>query len=497
MRVAAGIGLGVLSGGLLALSFPPGTAGALAFVALVPALVARHLVARNRHEGALFLALPWVVWLGPLLWGMWPGLLWLKLLPLGIGAVVYGLALVFSLDRARSWALYPWECAAAMVTLEWLRAATPLGLGGTLALTQYARPEILQVAAVGGPWAVTFLVVLVNAAVAAGIVERRSGMAGFAIALVLVAGAVGSRRVREDVAGTSVSVTLVQHGQPSPEDADEILPDRRDTAALIRRGDFVGSSRRYLAELVDGTEKAHEHPGRGSLDLVVWPESTLQADPRWTPELRDPIEAAARRWDAAVVVPFFSPSIGATPHYDMLGVWGRTGELLGTYRKRHASYAAEYVAGKKEAPTFALDRRASVRLGAMICFDLDFLDVTRDLVLAGANLIAVPSDDGYAAIGRWHYAYLALQSAMHGVPLFKADTALGSAATGPRGELVVRPEGDGATPRRLATVSTVRAPEHAGTFYTRHGDWLAWLCAALTVGSVARRLRPRRRRRRA
>ncbi len=68
--------------------------------------------------------------------------------------------------------------------------------------------------------------------------------------------------------------------------------------------------------------------------------------------------------------------------------------FLGTYRKVHL-FAREklfFTAGDLGFPVFTLDLPGSPKVGMMICFDWRFPEAARSLALAGADIIAHPSN---------------------------------------------------------------------------------------------------------
>ena len=68
----------------------------------------------------------------------------------------------------------------------------------------------------------------------------------------------------------------------------------------------------------------------------------------------------------------------------------RNGTPLANYRKTHL-YGQEENRLFKPGDSFVLTKLAGVKIGILICYDLEFPEAVRTLALAGAELIAVPT----------------------------------------------------------------------------------------------------------
>jgi len=71
-RFVIGLGLSILSGILLYLSFPPFDLGVLAWIAFVPVIVAQFIFANTDGQGKLFPALAWAILMGIILLETFP-----------------------------------------------------------------------------------------------------------------------------------------------------------------------------------------------------------------------------------------------------------------------------------------------------------------------------------------------------------------------------------------------------------------------------------------
>ena len=146
-----------------------------------------------------------------------------------------------------------------------------------------------------------------------------------------------------------------------------------------------------------------EAAGTAGPDLVVLPEATMHdfgdpqhdlaaaAEPLDGPFV-DLLATSARQLGATVVAGMFERA-GGLP-YNTLVVIGPDGELMATYRKAHLYDSFGYRESDRLAPGAVEPVVADVaghRVGLMTCYDLRFPEMSRLLVDAGADTLAVPS----------------------------------------------------------------------------------------------------------
>ncbi|GEB59132.1 apolipoprotein N-acyltransferase [Streptomyces gardneri] len=368
------------------------------------------------------------------------------------------------------------------------------GLGGPwglLGASQWEVPAALRLASVGGVWLVSLLVVAVNTAVVLLVAApgpRAVGVAGLA-ACALVAGSAawGVGAPRED--GT-VRVALVQPG----------VFDGAD-----------GAERRF-----DRAEELTRSLAGQRLDLVIWGESGVGADPAGRPDLAARLTALARAVDAPLLVNVDARGAdrpGIFKSAVLVGPAGLTGDR---YDKMRLVPFGEYVPARGAlgwVTSFGKaaeeDRRrgsASVvmtlpgeagaerlRIGPLICFESAFPDMSRRLVLDGAGLLVVQSatstfQDSWAPAQ--HASLAALRAAETGRPVVHATLTGVSAVYGPDGRRVGPVLGTDAS-----VVAVRELPlSTATTGYVRWGDWPLYgalavvgaVCAAEGAGALRR-----------
>jgi apolipoprotein N-acyltransferase len=142
----------------------------------------------------------------------------------------------------------------------------------------------------------------------------------------------------------------------------------------------------------------------------------------------------------------------------------------------------EFTSGGSRAPLDA----GGTRLGVFICYESVFPSEVRQFANQGAQVFVNLSNDGwYGDSGA--YAQHLNQTRMRAIEndrwiLSATDTGV-TASIDPYGRTVARlprkERGALVAPYALTSVTT---------FYTRHGDWFAWLCAIISAGALVARL---------
>src|SRR5208282_1592270 len=248
-------------------------------------------------------------------------------------------------------------------------------------------------------------------------------------------------------------------------------------------------------------EKTDQH-----FDLMVWPESP---SPFYSndPMFRDAVSALARQAGTWVVAG--SIGVNSAMHnggessqiFNSAGVVNPQGEWVGRYDKVHLVPFGEYLPfpqlfafaggltkevgefhrGTSHAPLDA----GGQRLAIFICYESVFPDEVRQGPLQGAQVLVNISNDGwYGDSGAWkQHLQQTEMRAIENERWLLAGTNTGmTASVDPFGRIVAR------TPRKVRTALAAPYALRTGTtFYTRHGDWFAYLCAIISVGAVVAR----------
>jgi apolipoprotein N-acyltransferase len=134
-----------------------------------------------------------------------------------------------------------------------------------------------------------------------------------------------------------------------------------------------------------------------------------------------------------------------------------------------------------------------IKIAALVCFEDTVGELTRRFANAGADVLVNVTNDGWfghSAAARVHLVNAVFRAVENRRPLLRCCNTGITANILPTGRIdeMLPPFCTGILNRRLQV--PVQA---ATTFYTRHGDWIAWFSAGVTLVAVAARLfyRPR------
>jgi apolipoprotein N-acyltransferase len=366
---------------------------------------------------------------------------------------------------------------SAFVVAEALRSWEGLGgPWGLLGASQWNAPALLSVAAVGGVWGVSFLLVAVNVAVAAAVGRgvpgpTRAMAAAAAVALPLAAVAFWWLRPAPALAGTA-RVAFVQPGVVGPVEARFQASERLSRAL----------------------------PAGARPDLVVWGESSVGRDPAANPGDLARLRAVAAAAGAPVLANVDAQRQAGGGIYKSALLVGKAG-VLGSYDKMRLVPFGEYVPMRpllgwvtRLTDAAAVDRHRGSRLavlstgklslGPLVCFESAFPDLARNLASDGADLVVVQTADTTFQ-GSWgldqHASLSAVRAVESGRPVLQAALSGTSAAFDARGRRLAWAPGDwrGAGVAELP-LSAERTP------YARVGDVVPLACGiALAAGAVA------------
>lgn len=502
--------LALLSGALLALSFPKFGHPAVAWGALVPLLVA---IARPVAPGSpatlprrgfvLGLVAGGVYFAGTLYWvarvmvtfgGLPEAAAWpvtaLLVLYVATYPAIFGWLLGRALRARGTGAL--WLAPVLWTATEFLRGYLFTGFPWVaLGYSQTTVLPVAQVASLGGVALLSLLVALVSTAVAFAIVQRGArGVRGLIVtaAIVGVAGGWGQWRLQRDDltrAGTPLRVGIVQGNVPQdqkwdPAHADQILE-------------------RYL----DLTRRV----AREGADFVLWPESATPFLFEWDPAGRQAVLDVAREARAWLLLGSDQVEPG-TPnrYYNAAFLVSPQGTQAAVYRKMHLVPFGEYVPLRgllffaqplvESVGDFGVGtevKRLDIGHHAVttaICYESIFPYLARQAVLDGSQLLTAITNDawyGWSSAPFQHYEQGTLRAIEFGRYFVRAANTGISAIVDPYGRVVGR--------RGLFETATltgeVRLLE-GRTLYATIGDSPAWACVAVALLTwfVTRRARP-------
>jgi len=467
---------------LSVLAFPPFRPGLLILPGVTLFLVALR-ACRTRLQGFWTGGVYGLLFFGGLMW-------WLGELDL--------LALILVPVQAVFFALYGWWLAGrgkaepvrwylsavgGWALMEVIRYRFPVG-GQEWGAAGYALSDNLYVrllASVVGTSGLTVLVVLLAAMAALGVTrhwDSRIRWAGVAPVLVMAA-AVPSVMTQYDAA--PFPIAIVQGSTPCP--FEDCPPNER-----------LRTFEQHLA--------LTETIAAGSVELVVWPESSTgstNADPMLNDEIREAITEQAQRIGAAILIG--GDRIVSDDEFINANVFfDAGGDVVGEYRKQHAVPFGEYVPAR---PVFewipALDQvprdmipgdgpvvfgMGVIQLGSVISWEGGFSRYALQHRRAGANVLAVttnkasygpdaPTSDQFVGMTRMRAVEL-------GIPVIHA------AVTGKSTVIDYQGSFDSTTETGESVIVYGDAGLSTSTIYSTIGDALMYLAAMVGVYSVWR-----------
>ena len=383
-----------LAGGLaLAAAFPP--VGIWLLAPAGPALLAvalwRRGLGASLLTGLVFglaFFVPLLSWLLNVAWYAWLALA-------ASEAVIFaGLAVGQRvLLGLRAW---PLAVAGWWVCAEALRARWPYAFPwGRLAMSQAGTPAAPW-AAIGGAPLLTFLVALAGATLAWALLipGRRRAMPWLVVAAAVGLALAGSLLPvdRQAAYTPTATVAAVQGNVPHARNLPDLL--RASTVTT----NHVAATERLAAQVRSGARPAP--------DLVIWPENAADLDPRFYPEVYARISAAVN----AISRPVLVGTLLADPVRNASQLWLPGRGPVQTYVKRQLVPFGEYIPFRGllkhitslvnlQPQNFTAGHRAvvfragKIRLGDVICYEIGFDHLVSSEVNAGANLLAMQTND--------------------------------------------------------------------------------------------------------
>lgn len=480
---------------LLIFSFPNFEFYLLAWIALVPLLV---VIARRPSPlrafilgwtaGSVFFYVTcyWLTYSMIHYGGLPTALAYLLLIP---GALVVGVfhGLFASLVAfvVQKWGRMALLLAPIFWTaLEWVRLEVTGQLWNALGYSQAFHNQIIEPATWGGVYAVSFLLVVINSVFALVIVSRtRLSIAAalaitFAVWVVIDASkpAIIESRIRQPE--RAVKVVAVQPNVPM-----NPVKSAEETKALIER---------HVTLSTQGLATPDNSPGHR---LVIWPESPMNFTYDSDKSFQEFVTNFARQNHTSLLFNSLEPAPNDGSYNSALLV-NEEGRLISQYDKIRLMPFGEYVPLPQWLPGASLisgivgeftpgsnytlmpfgDRKA----GVFICIEAAYPWIARRLAHDGADVLINISNDGYlgpTAVMRQHLANAVFRAVENGRPLLRVTNTGLSAYIGEGGSVYALTEPFQADVR----VWTNHPGEGRDTFYTRHGDLFAHLCAVMTL----------------
>lgn len=417
----------------------------------------------------IYSAIPWpLTWAPTALLAAYCGL-W--------GAVVVGIVSWVNRSRGPAWALL--AAPFLWVAGEWGRTHLMGGFPwGLLGYTQWRQLPVIQIAELGGVWAVSFVVLAVNAALAGCVMlSRRRAAIGLGLAAVLVITTLwfGVSRLNAPAAPDAVTIALVQPAIEQP---------------LKWNDQYTAMTLGIYGELTRSA--AAQHP-----DLIVWPETASPTLLRRDEGLLTALTDLSRRTGVPLLIGSVDADGGNPPELRNTAFLVTGRGIIGRYDKIHllpfGEYVplagligfvrgwAEFISELTPGSSAVVFSGPPAPFGVVICYEGIFPELVRRFVTGGARLVVNMTNDGWFGITSGPLQHLAMypfRAVEHRTAVVRAANTGVSAVIAPTGRIVASID------LFKRGVLMGRVPlRSVETLYTRWGDWLAY--ASVVVSAVA------------
>jgi apolipoprotein N-acyltransferase len=393
--------------------------------------------------------------------------------------------------------------AAAWVTQEWFRDWVFSGFGWNgLGIALHDTWPLIQIAEFTGVAGLSFMVAFANViavtTVCRLIVEAhtRSVRPHFDLTLTLAAivGVLtfGLRAAQVSQPTKPLRVAAVQSNVPQNQKFDSQFTSK------------IFDQFRHLSEIA---LRSNPPP-----DLLIWPESSMPGPVLTDRESYQFVMGLASSAESDILLGTIDEENGDAYNAALLVSDG--GEQVQVYRKLHLVPFGEYVPGRHRVPLLARivgdqvpgDFKAGkdytvfeltnsdVKVAPLICFEDTIGELTRRFVLPsetnpGANLLVDITNDGWflhSAGSHQHLANAIFRCVETRRPMVRAANTGVTCVVNEFGRVTQKLQDDaGSTFTEGVLTGEVKVPtEHELTFYVRHGELFAKLCAAVTAIAI-------------
>ncbi len=355
--------------------------------------------------------------------------------------------------------------------------------------SQYSALPVIQIADITGVYGVSFVIVLVNAAVSETTMDRKRypALVTALIVMALVLG-YGFVKLRAPEGPGTITVSVVQ---------GNIAQDQKWDLAFQAR---------TIAVYKTLTRKAlTQHP-----DLVIWPETATPFYFNGVGENDSVMSADLIDFVKQNRVPLLtgSPTYEVKPNRQIIGrnsafLLSAQGNVEAVYHKMHLVPFGEYVplrsilffVGKMvqaigdfqpgtdytvmTVPYGEPGQRKEVKLCTVICYEIIFPDLVRKFVDRGAQIVATITNDawfGKTAAPYQHFSMAVLRAVENRVPIARAANTGISGFIDSRGRILQTSK---IFTEAYLTHQLIPGTER--TFYTRYGDLFSYACVIASL----------------
>jgi apolipoprotein N-acyltransferase len=492
---------------LFAASFPPLEIQPLAWIALVPFLVALRGVGRG---GVLWLSLLWGLF-AAYATGTWfvgsVAVYFDQPYLVGVGFFFFVAAtmagpyyMVFGAAYARLGGRFrlalPLLAACAWVMIELGRGrlftGSPFLVGnpwGLIGYSQVGIDPLVQIASVTGIYGVSFAIAAVNAGLAELLLAVRGRGAG----------------LRDALGGLLLGIVpagaVLVHGLFVLSGAVENDSERAVPVAVVQGNIESGSRWRsdlYGANLEVYLRLTLDTFAEGTPEIVFWPEAAMTFFVDEEPLYRRAIGSVLRRGGVELVAgaPRYETGAKGPLYYNSIFLFSEDGEIRGRYDKQYPVPFTEYFPLRVDflrrrfgrareltagGPARPLETRAGPA-GVVTCNEGMLPEVVSRRVDEGAAYLVNPSNDtwvGDRGFSEMQFDVVLVRAIEQRRYLVRVSTSGPSAIVDPWGRVQGRTQ-----PLSRDVLAGAVRPRYERSIYNRIGDAFAFLCIAVTVVAV-------------
>lgn len=466
-RLVIGLILAIISGVMLTLAFSPYNQWYLIFIAFIPMVIAQYRILPSKYS-ALASGTTNMIWLalyfGPMFFFVEGAPIYMKLLPV----IGFLLAILteggfrrFQDKTGNRWLVM--HGVVNWIWFEFIRTLIPgLGTWGFVGYTLWNQRWLIFPISVVGIYGLSFLIMMINYSLSTLVISLLDKKIRFESIVLIPPKTVKMYMLISSVllliwTGSSLVIKNSRESEIANQSTVDVTVIQPGTTQVAFSHPDMDKEER-LTLLTEMTLKTQSF----SSDLIVWPELVLNFDPEY--EFTEEIRALAETMGAYIVLPYGLLEDGEMRNE--LKILSPEGRFFPLYSKIHPVTFA----GEKRGPNwgaFPVHETSFGMLGAIICYDLNYTDVSRVMAKNGSQIIAVPSND-WPGIVEKQNIHLIFRAIENNVSFVKAETAYDSTVISPLGEIIEE------TISYEPVVDVINAEVKLGgtepTIYSRLGD---------------------------
>ena len=371
----------------------------------------------------------------------------------------------------------------AWVAYEFIMAKTsPFGTWGTVAYTQYGNRSLMQLASVTGLSGISFLVTWFGPVVNFAWDRQFQGapaasaliVYGVILGLVLLAG--GARLAFLRYAKT-VRVAAIgwPEGLVGMDTVMRVFTPKHleDAEVPAIRNDYMLLQDYFLAE--------SRREAQAGAKMILWPEINLMVLQSDEESFMERACQVAREEQVYLLM-----GIGvhrpdeARPLENKAVLVDPAGEIAFSYVKTHPVPGIEAmvsVRGDGRPPTQDTEYG---RMASVVCYDMDFPPLLRQVGRARADILLVPASDNKDIV-HLHHVQAVFRAVENGISMLRAARWGLSSAVDPFGRILATMDDSLAAQKVMVAQLPTKG---VVTIYSRIGDLFAWMCIIGLMGAI-------------